>query len=301
MRRAPRYDALKFVFVFGYPADFRQLGFDDFRFSHVFQYEGHAFFALHFLYMASRRHAFALVLTIATGIAAEVPESSFDVASIKASSPGGLGSALGGLHHGTFTATNVNLKQLLSAGYGISQPRVVGPEWLDKVRFDVIAKSPSGVPDTQLEPMLQTLLKDRFKLAAHPEMRAMSVYYLNLARDGVKMPLYPTPDRAHAHPADDPHVRGFPMLRGTFTADQLADTIAGMLNRPVIDRTGLQERYSVFLSYAPLSPQGGDAPEFGPPDIFTAVEKQLGLRLQAGKESVEVVVVDHMEQAPTDN
>ncbi len=69
----------------------------------------------------------------------------------------------------------------------------------------------------------------------------------------------------------------------------------------MIDGTGLTERYNIFLSYAPISPQGGEATEFGPPDFFTAVQKQLGLKLQPGKESVEVVVVDHIEQMPTEN
>src|SRR5258708_9650989 len=140
----------------------------------------------------------------------------------------------------------------------MSQPRVTGPDWLDKYRFDIVAKSPPSVPDSQLRPMLQALLKDRFKLTANLEMREMPVYYLSVAKDGVKMPVYPAHDQGPAHPVDDPNVRGFPMLRGTFTTAQLADTMARIVNRPVIDRTGLTERYDLFLSYAPLSPQGGE-------------------------------------------
>ena len=212
-----------------------------------------------------------------------------------------LGSAFGGLHNGTFTATNVSLKQVLAAAYGRTEPRIAGPDWLDRDRFDIVAKSPPGVPDTQLQPMLQALLRGRFKLTAHPEMREMPVYYLSVARDGVKMSIFPALDQGPVHPGDDPGVRGFPMLRGTFTTAQLADTMARIVNRPVIDRTGLTERYNLFLSYAPIAPQGGDAPEFGPPDFFTAIQKQLGLKLQSGKDAVEVIVVDHMEQTPTEN
>ena len=91
------------------------------------------------------------------------------------------------------------------------------------------------------------------------------------------------------------------MLRGTFTTAELADTMARIVSRPVIDRTGLTKRYNLFLSYAALSSQSGQIPEFGPPDFFTAVQKQLGLKLQSGKDSVEVVVVDHIEQIPTEN
>jgi uncharacterized protein (TIGR03435 family) len=253
--------------------------------------------------MFLRRRILVLVLplAIAGGVAGDAGEPSFDVASIKPSSPGGLRSAFGGLRHGTFTAENVDLRQVLAAAYGMSKPRVTGPDWLDKDRFDIIAKSPPGVPDSQLKPMLQALLKDRFKLTAHLETREMPVYYLSVAKDGVKMPVYPAHDHGPIHPVDDPNVRGFPMLRGTFTTAELADTIARIVSRPVIDRTGLTKRYNLFLSYAPLSPQSGETPEFGPPDFFTAVQKQLGLKLQSGKDTVEVVVVNHIEQMPTEN
>jgi uncharacterized protein (TIGR03435 family) len=228
-------------------------------------------------------------------------EPSFDVASIKPSQPGTLGSAFGGLHHGTFSATNVDLRMVLAAAYGMSEPRVLGPDWLDRDHFDIIAKSPAGVPDTQVKPMLQTLLKDRFKLTAHLETREVSVYYLGIAKDGVKMPVYPARDQGPDRPGLDPNFRGFPMVRGTFTASKLADTMARIVNRPVVDRTGLTERYSLFLSYAPLTPQTAEPPDFGPPDFFTAIQKQLGLKLQPGKESVEVVVIDRIERAPTEN
>jgi uncharacterized protein (TIGR03435 family) len=253
--------------------------------------------------MFSRRRilAFVLPVAIAGNSATRAAEPSFDVASIKPSSPGALGSAFGGLHHGTFTATNVSLREVLAAAYGMSQPRVIGPDWLDKDRFDIIAKSPPGVPDSQLKPMLQTLLKGRFNLSAHAEMREMSVYYLSIAKDGVRMPVYPAHDQGPSHPGDDPNVRGFPMLRGIFTTARLADVMARIVNRPVIDRTGLTATYSLFLSYAPLSPPDGATPELGPPDFFTAIQKQLGLKLQSGKDGVEVVVVDHIEQTPTDN
>jgi uncharacterized protein (TIGR03435 family) len=245
--------------------------------------------------------AFVLAAAIVGSIAANAQEPSFDVALVKPSSPGGPGSAFGGLHRGTFTATNVDLRQILAAAYGMLQPCVIGPDWLDKVRFDIVAKSPTGVSDSQLKPMLQALLKERFKLKAHLDTREMAVYHLSVVREGVKMPVYPAHDQGPVHPGDDPNVRGFPMLRGTFTTAQLADAMARIVNRPVIDRTGLVERYNLFLSYAPLSPQGGETPEFGPPDFFTAVQKQLGLKLQSGKDSVGVVVVDHIEQTPTQN
>lgn len=74
------------------------------------------------------------------------------------------------------------------------------------------------------------------------------------------------------------------------------------VGRPVIDRTGLTERYHYFLSFAPLaSPAGADTPEFGPPDIFAALPRQLGLNLEPVKAGVSVVVVDGIERRPTEN
>jgi len=243
-----------------------------------------------------RAYSLALVLAIARVIAADAAEPSFDVAVIKPSAPDLPGSALGGLHHGTFTVTNASLRQVLAVAYDMAEPRIVGPDWLDKARFDITAKSPPGVPDSRSTTLIQALLKERFKLAAHLEPREMPVYYLTVSRGGVKMPVYPALDRGPAHPG------GGASFRGTLTTAQLAEKMAPIVNRPVIDKTGLTERYNIFLSYAPLSPQqGSDAAAFGPPDFFTAIQEHLGLKLQPGKASLDVVVVDHMEQMPTEN
>jgi uncharacterized protein (TIGR03435 family) len=227
---------------------------------------------------------------------------SFEVAAIKASAPSELGSAFGGIHHGTFRVSNVPLRQVLAAAYGMSETRVIGPDWLDKSRFDIIAKSPPGAPDSQLKPMLQSLLKERFKLTAHLETREIAVYNLVIAKGGVKMPVYAARDRAPDHPNDDRNIRGFPMIRSTSRTSQFADVVARIVNRPVIDRTGLTERYSIFLSYAPMSPQASDkVQDFGPPDIFIALQEQLGLKLERGKDNIDVAVIDHIEPEPTVN
>jgi len=128
----------------------------------------------------------------------------------------------------------------------------------------------------------------------------MPVYYLAVAKGGVTMAKYGDPDRRPG--PDITKYAGFPMMRGAFTLSQLAASMARLVNRPVIDNTGLTARYSVFLSFAPLPPPTGERiPEFSPPDLFKAVQEQLGLRLQAGEGDVEVVVVDHIEQMPIEN
>ena len=115
------------------------------------------------------------------------------------------------------------------------------------------------------------------------------------------MPKYPAPDAGPKKPGDFRYI-GFPMARGTGTTSQLAQLLSHVVDRPVLDRTGLTERYSYFLSYAPISPHTSEHPgDFGPPDIFTAIEEQLGLKLQAGRSLVDTVAVDHIERMPTEN
>jgi uncharacterized protein (TIGR03435 family) len=187
---------------------------------------------------------------------------------------------------------------MVAVAYNLTKPRVIGPEWLDKDRFDIAGKSPEGVPDSELRPMLQSLLKERFHLAVHSETREMPVYDLVVAKGGVKMAVYPAVER----PIEDTIGHGFPMSRGTGTASQLADMMTFFVDRPVIDKTGLTERYNYVLSFAPMSPrEAANAPEFAPPDFFTAVRKQLGLKLEPGRDNLKVVVVDHMERMPTEN
>jgi len=222
----------------------------------------------------------------------------FEVAAIRLSNDPPFMITGPGLRHGLLTATKVTLRHMLAVAYKMTEPRVIGPEWLDKDRFDIAGRAPKDVPDSELRPMLQALLKDRFQLAVHSEAREMPVYDLVVAKGGVKMAVYPAVER----PIEDTIGHGFPMSRGTSTASQLADMMTFFVNRPVIDKTGLTERYNYVLSFAPMSPQAGpDAPEFAPPDFFTAVQKQLGLKLESGKDNLEVVVVDHMERMPTEN
>jgi uncharacterized protein (TIGR03435 family) len=220
----------------------------------------------------------------------------FEVASIKPSSPDArMGTGLQ-LRNGRLTGSTVTLRATLATAFGLSEPRIMGADSLDKDRFDWIAKSPDGVPDSEMKPMLQALLRDRFHLAVHRETREMPVYDLVVAKGGVKMPVYP----AEEHPVPT-YPAGTPMMRGTFTMSQLANGLSRLAGRPVFDKTGLTERYNLVLSFAPLTPRTADAPEFGPPDLSTALQEQLGLRLEAKKEGVEVIVVDHITRTPSEN
>jgi uncharacterized protein (TIGR03435 family) len=241
------------------------------------------------------------LFTIANPLGVFAQSAAFEVALIKPSPDDELPMTVGpNLRNGTLHGKRVTLRMLLAAAYGMTEPRIIGPTWLSGIRFDIVAKSPQGIPDSALEPMLQTLLKDRFKLRVHHTVRKMPVYFLEIGKAGVKMPLYPARDRGPDRPGEQ--YRGAAMMRGTGTPSQLAERMSNILNRPVLVGTNLTDRYNYFLVFAPLSPQVGDhEPELAQPDIFAAVQEQLGLKLRPARDKIEVVVVDHIEPIPTDN
>jgi uncharacterized protein (TIGR03435 family) len=130
----------------------------------------------------------------------------------------------------------------------------------------------------------------------------MSLYYLDIAPSGIKMqPYKPRTERsADANPGQI--YKGFPTIRGSITMAQLANALSSIVERQVVDRTRLTGRYDVVLSFArPADATRGDAPLFGPPDIPTALQQQLGLKLQSGKDGVTTVIVDRLERSPSDN
>jgi uncharacterized protein (TIGR03435 family) len=238
-------------------------------------------------------------ILIFTGTAVAVlcaQQPTFEVATVKVNRSGG-GTAFPGLRNGMLTARDASLRLLLGAAYDLSQNRIIGPDWLDADRFDVAAKPPQGVPDSEMMPMLQTLLKERFHLAVHREMKQMPVFDMVVAKGGLKLSFDP------AHPIPTPPANpGGALNIGAGTMPQIAQALTRAAGRPVLDKTGLEGRYGFLLIYTPLSAQSADsAAGSGPPDFFISVQQQMGLKLEPKIESIEVLVVDHAERTPTEN
>jgi uncharacterized protein (TIGR03435 family) len=153
---------------------------------------------------------------------------------------------------------------------------------------------PGPTSDIQCRAMVRTLLAERFKLTIHRESRTLSVYALQVAKNGAKM--QPATDADQ----DGVHVNGaktFGSPKG-WSMPELADFLTrSFYLTPVVDRTGLKGLYKLTLNFAPgLYNVPGVAPQGDGPDIFSAVEAQLGLKLEQRKEPVETVVIDHIEQ-----
>jgi uncharacterized protein (TIGR03435 family) len=190
---------------------------------------------------------------------------------------------------GTIRITNLPLAAVIRVAYGVKNYQFSGPAWLNDVRYDVDAKTPEGYTRQQLRPLLRTLLADRFKLAVHHESKDVAGYALVVAKSGQK---FHEADRARDYFTSRP---GLISCRSA-TMQDLAGALAGRLGRPVEDKTGLAAAYDLKLEWTP-DENASDVL----PTLFTALQEQLGLRLETQKVSVDVVIVDHIEKTPTAN
>jgi|SRR5579862_6152033 bla regulator protein BlaR1 len=238
-------------------------------------------------------------ILVVTGIAASAlwaQPPAFEVASVKPNHTGGYPRTYPRLQNGTFTAEIASLKTLIVVAYGLIELRINGPDWLDTEKYDIIAKAPEGVPDSQIMPLLQSLLKDRFHLENHFETKEMPAYDMVVSKGGAKLkPFDP------AHPPEPPRNRGQAVMMGVGTTTQIADALARAAGRPVVDKTGMAEegRFGWTVNYTPFS--ANDSSASAAPDLFAAIEQQLGLKLESRKESVQILVIDHVERVPSEN
>jgi uncharacterized protein (TIGR03435 family) len=238
------------------------------------------------------------LLAILAALPLVARQPAFEVASVKVNRTGDNSSNYVRLTNGRLKATNVTLKTILQSAYVLGALQIEGPAWLESDRFDLEAKSPEGVPDNQMRPMLQSLLKERFQLAAHRESREMPVYDLIAAKSGLKAPLF---DPEHIPPP--PQRNGAAsMIYGPFTMSQFAYAITPAAGRPVLDKTGIEGRYFCTMTYSPLAAESTDnTTGSGPLDFFAALEQQLGLKLESAKAPLPILIVDHAERVPTEN
>lgn len=244
----------------------------------------------------------ACVAALALPLAAQTGEAPprFEVASVKPTQHGRNAEGLSISSDpetpspGSFRATNNSLGELIRWAYQVKRYQVVGPNWLDEDPecFDIEARMDPGTSRPQVRLMLRALLAERFKLALHRETRIFPVYELIVAKNGPRL----APVKADA--------KGGLSYDGKFwstltaektTAARLASFLSDRLEHPVIDKTGIATQFPVNLEY-----RIADDDERHP-SLFTALQESLGLKLQPGKGSVEVLVIDHIEKAPAEN
>ena len=260
------------------------------------------------------------------------PSPSFEVASIKPNHSGDMSIGIS-FQPGRFTTTGATVKQLIAIAYDVRDFQVTGgPSWISSDRFDIDAKEPDGLseelsklsPDQRHDKMgalLQSLLADRFGLKVSHTTKEYPVYALVVAKGGPKFQEAKAGDTyPNGMKGPDGHALGHGgMMRmgpGELEAQGVAVTflvhqLAQQLGRNVLDQTGLKGTYDFQLKWAPdqssptmmQGPPGGGPPPDGapPPDasgpsIFTALQEQLGLRLESTKGPVDILIIDRVEQ-----
>ena len=222
--------------------------------------------------------------------------AAFEVASIRPSGPNdsmGMFPSPGTLRIGSYT-----LRRLVQESSDLMAYQVVGgPAWVDEDKYTIVGKAAVKANFHELIGMLVPLLKERFQLRMHRESRQMNGYALVVVKSGPKI-----------KPANKETVKGRSFaIHGTQLSSWdldmkfFAHILAGQLRVPVVDETRLDGRFQFTLRYAPEEVPGDAAdPAFsadpGPGSIFTAIQEQLGLRLEQRKVSVPVIVIDHVER-----
>ena len=280
--------------------------------------------------------AFVVVVAIAP-FAAAAPQSpapsplasvpnipTFEVVSVKANRSNSDPQSMRLLPGGRVTVTNTPLRPIILTAYGLLPQQLVGaPAWIDLERFDIVAQarenllpSPPGGPPGAAQLALQRLLAERFNLAVHTDKRELPIYALTVARGDGRLGPRMAPAKVDCAPLMAAYGRGeAPMpprsecgisgAPGRVTArganlTMLARTVlAGAADRMIEDRTGLTGGFDFDLEFTPDPGTAAPTPA-DHPSLFTALEEQLGLKLQPRRESVDVVVVDRVER-PTEN
>ena len=234
---------------------------------------------------------------------------SFEVATIKPSKPDEPGKAF--LVHGRrFQTINTTLSEMISFAYGVHSKQVVGaPAWAAAEKFDIDGQPDGeGAPsDKQWKGMLQKLLVERYKLTLHHDKKELSVYVLSIAKNGPKL------TKSEGDPNGLPglffRALGALNVRNASMADFAGLMQQAVLDRPVLDQTGLAGRFDFTLNWTPDDSQfGGMGAKIppptdsatAPPNLYTAIQEQIGLKLDATKAPADVLVIDHVEK-PSEN
>jgi uncharacterized protein (TIGR03435 family) len=233
----------------------------------------------------------------------QITQLKFEVASVKPSAPDAQGMFTRYFPGGGLRFTGATLRNLISIAYGVRPFQISGgPKWIDTDRFDIDARLTTSDGAHPVNPGLTTealrsLLADRFLLTLHHETREQSVFALVVAKGGPKL-------QESTESENLIRSMGRGSIKGQGVAlGSLVVNLANELGRPVIDKTGLTGKYSFELKWDASPPSAAESSAASDPDggsIFTALQEQLGLRLESQKGPVRVLVVDRAER-PSEN
>jgi uncharacterized protein (TIGR03435 family) len=231
----------------------------------------------------------ALKLAAAAAMALALAGQSFDVVSIRPSRNAAAESNLDSLPSGRLTATNITVGELVRLAYAVKDYQIErAPAWMATDGFDIAA---TGPPSRNEAARIRGMLEERFHLLVHHETKDGRVFHLVAAKGGPKL----TP---HNDGTGTRTRKGCGHLAGSrVTADAIATMLSREVERDVVNRTGLGGKFDFQLDWSPdtrVCPAEDDAPVR--PSLYTAVEQQLGLKLEPARGPVEVLVIDRLER-----
>ena len=199
---------------------------------------------------------------------------------------------------GTLTMRDVLVSTCIKWAYGVQDSQISGPEWIGAERFDILAKADAPATVDQMKVMMQVLLKERFGLSFHRRSKELSSYALTIAKDGHKLKEAAVDEKTSRTNS------AIGTVAKAMTMREFADFMSGPLRMPVVDATGLNGRYDFMLDFTPYLPGGEQVMKVDFDNtngiILAALQGELGLKLESKKESMEVLVIDHIER-PSDN
>lgn len=230
---------------------------------------------------------------IATAQSHTAVSPSFEVASVHQVPKGGGYTSISPPGSARFFARNASMKLLIEMAFGVQDYQIAGKNvgWIDSELYDIEAKSEGDVSLSyeQLKPLLQHLLEQRFKLEVHHEQKEIQGYALKVAKNGSKL-------QASKETAGMAYILSNGIRGPSVSMSSLAAMLAHPVGRPVVDKTGVTGEYSIKLNFAPDG--ATDSPY---PSIFTALQEQLGLKLEPQKVAVDMLVIDSLEKVPSAN
>jgi uncharacterized protein (TIGR03435 family) len=233
----------------------------------------------------------------------------FEVVTVRPAAPGQAGRSLG-WDHRRFGAHNTTISQMMQFAYDVQAKQIIGqPSWFDSDTFDIEGQAETGEPTAaEWRLMMQRLLTERLKMSFHREPKVMPAYVLTVAKGGPKFTAASTEDmdgfKDVVRIQRGQHM-WLKVLGVQGSMRQLAAELQRVeMDRPVVDQTGLTGKYDFTLTATSLKPFfAGEEPPTGedaPPELFTAIREQLGLRLEPTKTAVDCLVLDKVERPVVD-
>ena len=236
----------------------------------------------------------AVLMTSAVSFAQE-PAEKLGVSSVKMNARG-LERMLSVSPYGgaTYTASNTTLLLLVELAYAVDESQVSGADRLGDETYEISVQPESGgrISYERLKPLLRQLLAERFHLSTHDETKEVQGYALVVAKGGPKLK-----KSSGAEGQNMMYAKG--MSASGITLASLASMLARPAGRPVVDMTGIEGSFDVKLSYADPRVPGSETAEL--PALFTAVQEQLGLKLEPRKVPIRILAIDHCERVPAEN